>query len=94
LKFEKQKSLPVKYKDRLLECGYRLDFLIEDKVILEIKSVDMLTPVHDAQLITYLKLSVCTAGLLLNFNVKQLKHGIKRVVNQFATSAFSAHTAV
>jgi len=83
LKFEKQKPLPVQYKEKYLECGYRLDFVVEGVVILEIKSVESLSPVHDAQLITYLKLSGCTTGLLLNFNVRQLKHGIKRVVHQF-----------
>ncbi len=83
MKFEKQKPLPVRYKEKYLECGYRLDFLIEDLVVLEIKSIDMYSPVHDAQMITYLKLSGCSVGLLINFNVKQLKNGIKRVVHQF-----------
>ena len=79
---EKQKPLPLVYKDVKLECGYRIDLLIENKVIVEIKSVDGLNDVHLAQVLTYLKLSKCKLGLLMNFNVVLLKDGIKRIVNK------------
>ena len=72
LQVEQQKSLPIKYKDIKLDCGYRLDLVIEEKVVVEIKSVMELTAVHEAQLITYLKLSQCLVGLLMNFNVNLL----------------------
>lgn len=78
---EKQKALPLIYYDVKLDAGYRIDFLIEQKVVIEIKSVEALNGVHLAQVLTYLKLSKCTIGLLINFNVKSLKHGIKRVIN-------------
>ena len=78
---EKEKPLPLIYEDVKLEIGYRVDLLVEDKVIVELKSVDRLNDVHLAQILTYLKLSDCKLGLLLNFNVKSLKLGIRRVVN-------------
>jgi GxxExxY protein len=78
--FQRQRDLPVTYKDIRLDCGYRLDFLVDDCLILEIKSVEAILPVHEAQLLTYLKLSGRGFGLLLNFNVRQLKQGIKRMV--------------
>ena len=81
LKVEKQKALPLVYKEVKLETGYRLDLLVENKTIVEIKAVEQFTDVHLAQVITYLKLSGCKLGLLLNFNVKSMKDGIKRVVN-------------
>ena len=81
LKVEKQKSLPLVYQAIKLECGYRVDIMVGDKLILEIKSVESLTEIHLAQLLTYLRLSNCKLGLLLNFNVLHLKDGIKRVVN-------------
>jgi GxxExxY protein len=81
LKAEKQKALPLVYYDVKLDAGYRLDLLVEDKVVLEIKSVESLTDVHTAQVLTYLKLSKCKIGLLINFNVKSLKNGIKRLAN-------------
>lgn len=81
LRFEQQKVLPVKYKGVYVECGYRLDLVVEDLVIVELKSIDKLTPVHEAQLLSYLRLSGKPAGLLINFNVKLLKQGIKRLVN-------------
>ena len=81
LKVTKQVPLPLVYEDVKLECGYRIDLLVENKVIVEIKSVESLNPIHSVQLLTYLKLSNCKLGLLLNFNVLQLKNGIKRVVN-------------
>ena len=83
LKVEQQKPLPVVYKEVRLDCGYRLDLLVEEKVIVEIKAIDQLLPVHYAQLLSYLKLSGCRVGLLINFNVKVLKNGIHRLVNNF-----------
>jgi GxxExxY protein len=80
LPFEKEKPLPVRYKDVLLDCGYRLDFLVDGKVIIELKSVDQLAPIHTAQLMTYLRLMGCQVGLLMNFNVEKLRDGIVRRV--------------
>ena len=80
LNFEQQKQLPVEYKGLKLQCGYRLDFLVEGIVVVELKTVESLLPVHESQLLTYLKLSGCKIGLLLNFNVPVLKSGIKRMV--------------
>lgn len=75
-------TLPLIYKGVSLDCGYRLDLLVNDAVIVEIKSVESLAPIHEAQLISYLKISGGKLGLLLNFNVKMLKHGgIKRLIN-------------
>jgi GxxExxY protein len=79
LKVENQKPLPVFYKDVMLDCGYRLDLVIENQVIVEIKSVSAITSLHEAQLLSYLKLSDCKKGLLINFNVKILKEGIRRL---------------
>ncbi len=76
-----QKPVSVVYKGVRLDCGYRLDLLVEDCVVVELKSVDALEPIHDAQLLTYLKLANLKLGLLINFNVKLLRHGIKRLVN-------------
>jgi GxxExxY protein len=83
LRFEAQKPLPLIYKDVKLECGFRLDLLVEEKVIVEIKAVDQILPIHYAQVHSYLKLSGCKVGLLINFNGKHLKHGIHRIVNEF-----------
>jgi len=83
LKVDQQKPLPIVYRGVKLECSYRLDLMIEKEVIVEIKSVEKLLPIHQAQLMSYLKLSDCKVGLLINFNVKVLKNGIKRVVNNF-----------
>ena len=71
--------MPVFYKDVMLDCGYRVDLVVEDQVIVEIKSVSSLVPIHEAQLLSYLKLSNCKIGLLINFNVKILKEGIRRL---------------
>lgn len=79
--FERQVGLPLIYKDTTCDIGYRLDLFVEKKVIIEIKSVEALTDVHVAQLLTYLKLTDCKLGLLINFNVRLLKDGIKRLVN-------------
>jgi GxxExxY protein len=78
--FEREKALPVHYKDVLLDCGYRLDFLVDGKVIIELKSVEQLAPIHTAQLMTYLRLTGCQVGLLMNFNVEKLRDGIVRRV--------------
>ena len=80
LKVEKQKPLPLVYKEVKLDAGYRVDLLVENCIILEIKSVEALADIHLAQILTYLKLSKCRLGLLVNFNVKHLKEGIKRVI--------------
>ena len=78
---DKQKGLPLVYNDVRLECGYRIDLLVEKKVVVEVKAVDAFNDIHLAQVLTYLRLSKCKLGLLLNFNVTILKNGIKRVVN-------------
>ena len=83
LKVEQQKPLPVVYREVKLDCGYRLDLLVEETVIVEIKAVDSLAPIYQAQLLSYLRLSGYKVGLLINFNVKVLKSGIRRVVNNF-----------
>ncbi|HBC78811.1 MAG TPA: GxxExxY protein [Bacteroidales bacterium] len=79
-KVEKQKPLPLIYKEVKLDAGYRIDLLVENAIVIEIKSVDALAEIHLAQILTYLKLSGCKLGLLVNFNVAHLKEGIKRVV--------------
>jgi len=81
LNFERQKPVPVIYRDVKLDCGYRLDFLVEDRVIVELKAIDVVPPVAYAQLLTYLKMTNKHLGILINFHVVQLKQGIKRVVN-------------
>jgi GxxExxY protein len=80
LKVEKQKPLPLVYKEVKLDIGYRVDLFVENCVIVEIKSIEALADIHLAQILTYLKLSGCKLGLLANFNVKHLKNGIKRVI--------------
>ena len=81
LKVEKEKPMPLVFEEVKLECGYRIDLLVENKVVIEIKSVEALNDVHLAQTLTYLKLGNYKLGLLVNFNVALLKHGIKRVAN-------------
>lgn len=81
LAVERQKELPVTYRGVQLDCGYRIDLLVEGKVVVELKAVERVEPVHEAQLLSYLKLSGCQVGLLINFNVKMLTHGIRRLVN-------------
>ncbi|MBM2816014.1 MAG: GxxExxY protein [Ignavibacteria bacterium] len=78
---EKEKPLPLIYEEIKLECGYRIDILVEKKLVLELKSVDALSDLHLAQVLTYLKIGGYKLGLLINFNVKHLKDGIKRVIN-------------
>ncbi len=78
--FELQSELHVEYRGRTVDCGYRIDVLVDNALILELKSVEKLMPIHDAQLLTYLKLAGIRTGLLINFNVPLLKDGIKRMV--------------
>lgn len=80
MSFQRQVPLPVIYKGMRLDCGYRLDLLVNDEVVVELKAVDSLQPIHEAQLLTYLRLGGWKVGLLLNFNVPVLKYGIKRMV--------------
>lgn len=80
---ERQKPLPLIYEEVKLNCGYRLDFMANKKVIIEIKSIEALTDIHLAQILTYLRLSGCKVGLLINFNVLKLTDGLKRVVNNY-----------
>lgn len=77
--FARQVALPVTYKDIRLDCGYRLDLLVADRVIVEIKSVEKLLPVHEAQMLTYLRQSSHRTGLLMNFNAETLKQGLRRL---------------
>jgi GxxExxY protein len=81
IKVEKQKLLPLIYEDVKMEIGYRVDLMIENKFIIEIKAVEALNDVHMAQILTYLKLADCKLGMLINFNVSLLKNGVKRVIN-------------
>ncbi|MHB8906364.1 MAG: GxxExxY protein [Melioribacteraceae bacterium] len=81
LQVVKQKALPLVYEEVKLDCGYRIDLLVENKVVIEVKSVEALNDIFLAQVLTYLKLSNCKLGLLINFNVMKLKDGIRRVVN-------------
>jgi GxxExxY protein len=80
---EKEKVMPVVFEDVRLDCGYRIDLLIENRLVLELKSVECLTDIHLAQTLTYLKLGSYRYGLLINFNVFRLKDGIKRIVNGY-----------
>ncbi|MFH1549663.1 MAG: GxxExxY protein [Planctomycetota bacterium] len=82
LHFERQVALPVTYKSIKLDCGYRADIIVDEKLVLEIKAVDSITPLHQAQILTYLKMMDMRVGLILNFNVPVLKDGIKRMVNR------------
>ena len=82
LRFERQKPVPVIYKGITLECGFRIDVLVGDKIVLELKSVEALLPIHDAQLINYLRLSGKRIGFLINFNVPRLKDALRRRVNK------------
>jgi len=80
LAVERQKALPVRYRGIKVDCGYRMDLLVEEKVIVELKAQERLEPIHKAQLLSYLKLSGCKVGLLINFNVRVLKNGVRRLV--------------
>lgn len=83
LKAESQLKLPIVYRGNKIDAGYRIDVLVEDSVIIELKAIDRLLPVHEAQLLSYLRMSNLKLGLLLNFNNKLLRDGIRRVVNNF-----------
>ncbi len=89
IRFLRQVALPVRNKGVTLDCGYRMDLLVDDLVIVEIKAVESLSPIHEAQLPTYLKLAEKSVGLLINFNVPVLKQGLKRIVNRFSDSSAS-----
>lgn len=80
LKVEKEKPIPLIYEEVKLECGYRIDLLVENKVVIELKVVEAFNDVHIAQTLTYMRLSCCNLGLLLNFYTKSLKNGIKRLI--------------
>ena len=83
VKIERQKELPLKYKEVALDCGYRMDLLVADSVVVEIKAAEHVSPLHEAQVISYLKLSGCKVGLLINFNATTLIGGVRRLVNGF-----------
>jgi GxxExxY protein len=83
LAFERQKPVPLEYKGIHLDCGFRVDLLVEHCLVVEVKAVDSLTSLHEAQVLTYLRLTGCKVGLLLNFNERWLKRGIKRLVLNF-----------
>ena len=86
VRFARQVALPVEYRGKLLEVGYRMDLVVEDCVIVELKAVEQLTPLHDAQMLTYLKLARIPLGLLINFNVSLLKDGVRRMAFTAASS--------
>jgi GxxExxY protein len=97
LYFQRQSPLPVVYKDVVIDCGYRLDLLVDRQIVVELKAIDRIAPIHEAQLLSYLKLSGCQIGLLINFNVRLLKEGIRRRVlgrQEESISALSAASAV
>jgi GxxExxY protein len=90
LSFQRQVAAPVTYKGLKLDCAYRLDLVVEDAIIVEIKAIDALIPIHSSQLLTYLKSSNKRVGLLINFNVPILKHGLKRIVNRYVGPSLTA----
>jgi GxxExxY protein len=81
IRVEKEKPMPLIFEEVKLDCGYRIDLFVENKLVIEIKSVEALNDIHLAQILTYLRLGNCKLGLLINFNVEKLKDGVKRVVN-------------
>jgi GxxExxY protein len=83
LKIDRQKTQPVTYDGIIIDCGYRIDLMVENQIVLELKAVEKVLPIHEAQLLSYLRISGCKVGLLINFNTKYLKEGISRVVNNF-----------
>jgi GxxExxY protein len=83
VQYTRQQPLPVIYKGVRLDCGYQMDIVVEKAIILELKTVEKLLPIHEAQLLTYLKLTGLSLGLLLNFNVPVLKYGVRRIVNNY-----------
>lgn len=97
LYFQRQSALPVVYKDVRIDCGYRPGLLVDRQIVVELKAIDRIAPIHEAQLLSYLKLSGCQVGLLINFNVRLLKDGIRRLVHglkEESRSAVSAPSAV
>ncbi len=91
LPFKRQVPLPICYKNIKLDCGYRIDIVVGNTILLELKSVEAILPIHEAQLITYLRLSKIKLGLLINFNVPVLRQGLKRIVYNFDDSSASSH---
>ncbi len=83
LRVEKEKPMPLIYESVKLDCGYRIDLFVENRIVVEIKSVEVLNEIHMAQVLTYLKLANCKHGLLINFNVTQLIKGVKRLINKY-----------
>jgi GxxExxY protein len=81
LGFEREKALPIEYKGVKLDCGYRLDLVVENTIVVELKNVERLAPIHSAQLLTYLRLTKLSLGLLINFNVPVLAQGVRRIAN-------------
>jgi GxxExxY protein len=81
IEFKRQVPLPLNYKGLKLDCGYRMDLLVEDKIVVELKTVEAIAPIHEAQMLTYLKLRDIRIGLIINFNVRLLVEGIRRLVN-------------
>ena len=94
LNVQQQRPLPIIYREVKLDCGYRLDLVVEDSVIVEVKAIEQLLPIHDAQILSYLRLSNKNVGLLINFHARLLKNGLKRLVHEFTDSASSAVSAV
>ena len=92
VKVEEQKSLPVVYKQVKLDCGYRLDLVVDDEIV-EIKAIEKLLPIHEAQLLSYLRLAKKRVGLLMNFHVPVLKSGLKRIVNEFPDAEWEKRQA-
>jgi GxxExxY protein len=90
--FERQKPIPLVYRDLKLECGYRLDFLVGGRVVVELKSIEAIAPIHKIVMLTYLRLSQSSVGLLINFNVPVLKDGIRRFVWHYEERKDSAET--
>ncbi|MDR3703320.1 MAG: GxxExxY protein [Candidatus Sulfopaludibacter sp.] len=90
LSFQRQVRLPVRYKGLSLDCGYKMDLVVQDAIVVELKAIDGLLPVHSAQLLTYLRSAGKQVGLLINFNVEILKAGIKRVVNHYSGPEISS----
>jgi GxxExxY protein len=99
LRVERERELPVVYRGNRVDCGFRIDLLVEDAVVVELKAVERLLPIHEAQLLSYLRLSGCCVGLLMNFNVRMLREGIRRLVHRYPgdgppTSSLAAVPAV
>jgi GxxExxY protein len=93
VKLEEQKPRPVVYKQVRLDCGYRLDLVVEDEIIVEIKAIEKLLPIHETQLSSYLRLAKKRVGLLMNFHVPVLKTGLKRILNEFPDSEWERRQA-